>query len=388
MQKRLGVIVLAAGFSSRMGAFKPLLPFGETTVAEHLIRNLRSIGLSDIHVITGFRADELAGRLAASGAVAVHNPHFEEGMFSSIQTGIQSLPRGLDGFFVLPVDTPLVRPGTFRFLANALDASTRKGIFIPRFSGRRGHPPLLDAGWAEAILQWQGPYGLRGFFQSQAGNCVEVDVPDRLMLLDMDTPEKYRALLLALPRQDIPDREECLALLRSLNTPPEELRRIQEASCLATFLGHTLTACGHTLDLQRLEAAALLQHLKPAASEHPESLPAFLKDIGFGRVAETLATAAHIDPLSTGPLKEADILLLADCHLRRGAATGTAASSVGTPSSCFGESEGSEADRRGIDKVQALEKRFEETCGKTVSRALQEYREHDDPRRSHGGKAN
>ncbi|WP_051184871.1 nucleotidyltransferase family protein [Desulfatiglans anilini] len=384
MQKRLGVIVLAAGFSSRMGAFKPLLPFGETTVAEHLIRNLRSIGLSEIYVVTGFRADELAGRMAASGAVPIHNPRFEEGMFSSIQAGIQSLPRDLDGFFVLPVDTPLVRPGTFHFLANVLDASNRKGIFIPRFSGRRGHPPLLDAGWAEAILQWQGPYGLRGFFQAHSGSCVEVDVPDRLMLLDMDTPEKYRTLLEALPRQDIPDREECLALLRTLNTPPEELRRIQEASSLASFLGHTLTACGNPVDLQRLEAAALLQHLKPAASKHSESLAAFLKGIGFGRVAETLAAAAHIDPLSTGPQEEADILLLADSHLRRGAAPGSAASSVGTPPSSFGEHGGPEADRRRIDRVQALEKRFEETCGKTISCALQEYREHDDRRRSHG----
>lgn len=382
MQNRLGVIVLAAGYSSRMGAFKPLLSFGKMTVVDYIVHRLGRIGLTNIRVVTGFRAEELAGHLRGSGAIPVHNPRFEEGMFSSIQAGIQSLPSDLNGFFVLPVDTPLVRPGTFHFLTEALDAFDYKGIFIPRFSGRRGHPPLLDRGWAEAVLQWRGPYGLRGFFQAHVEHCVEVDVPDRLMLLDMDTPEKYRSLLEALPRQDIPDREECLVLLQSRHTPPEELRQSQETSRLASFLGRILTACKHPLDLQLLEAAALLHHLKPMPSKPSEDLPAFLRYIGFGRVAETLATSMHFGLVSTGAVEEADILLLADFHLHREPVPGGTVPLGGRSLSFFGEHEGSETGRRRVERVQSVEKRFEEISGKAISLALEEYREHLNARQS------
>jgi len=85
-------IVLAAGFSSRMGAFKPLLPFGERTVVAHVVANLRAAGLQRIHVVTGFEAENLAPELNRLGVTRAHNPDFAKGMFSSVRAGVASLP--------------------------------------------------------------------------------------------------------------------------------------------------------------------------------------------------------------------------------------------------------------------------------------------------------
>ena len=102
-------IVLAAGFSSRMGAFKPLLPFGERTLVDHVVTNLRAAGVERIHVVTGFQADALAPELTRLGVTRAHNPDFAAGMFSSVQAGVASLPADADAFLLAPVDVPLLR---------------------------------------------------------------------------------------------------------------------------------------------------------------------------------------------------------------------------------------------------------------------------------------
>ncbi len=71
-------IVLAAGFASRMGAFKPP-PFGERTLVDHVVTNLRAAGVGRIHVVTGFQADALAPELTRLGLTRAHNPDFAAG---------------------------------------------------------------------------------------------------------------------------------------------------------------------------------------------------------------------------------------------------------------------------------------------------------------------
>ena len=58
-------IVLAAGFSSRMGAFKPLLPFGERTLADHVVTNLRAAGVARIHTATQIISQTNSGSVMA-----------------------------------------------------------------------------------------------------------------------------------------------------------------------------------------------------------------------------------------------------------------------------------------------------------------------------------
>lgn len=67
-------VVLAAGYSSRMGEFKPLLPLGEVTVLERVVTLFHDAGISDVRVVTGHREADLKPRLERLGARAVANP--------------------------------------------------------------------------------------------------------------------------------------------------------------------------------------------------------------------------------------------------------------------------------------------------------------------------
>jgi CTP:molybdopterin cytidylyltransferase MocA len=190
----LAAIVLAAGYSRRMVAFKPLLPFGPDTVIERVLAAVRGAGIATLRVVVGWQAERLLPVLERQGVPWVVNPAMETGMYGSIQTGVQSLPSGVSAFFLLPGDMPLVRAGTLRRLADEWKATPGR-ILYPCHRGRRGHPPLIPADLIPAILTERPPDGLRGLLARHADRMREVECQDPGVLRDLDTPEQYRATL-------------------------------------------------------------------------------------------------------------------------------------------------------------------------------------------------
>src|ERR1035438_9300572 len=128
--KGLAAIVLAAGFSSRMVEFKPLLPLAGAMALERSIGLFRAASITEVIVVVGHRAEVLRPLAERSGARSIFNEQFEQGMYSSIIAGCSALPAWVEAAFVLPADTPLVRPATVRQLAEAW-ASRRPGILYP-----------------------------------------------------------------------------------------------------------------------------------------------------------------------------------------------------------------------------------------------------------------
>ena len=107
--ERVAAIILAGGYSSRMGDFKPLLKLGPYCAIEHAVRCFLQAGVCDVRVVAGYRAEEVA-EVARTLGVTVIYPNFDLGMYS-LRTGrCQSLEDDVEAFFILPVDYPLVDP--------------------------------------------------------------------------------------------------------------------------------------------------------------------------------------------------------------------------------------------------------------------------------------
>lgn len=193
----IGAVVAAAGRSSRMGEYKPLLPFDGSTVIRRCIANLRSAGAEEIVVVTGYRGDELAAHLAECGVVTVHNPRYAETeMFDSLCLGLRALRRDCRTILLTPGDVPLVAPETVKALLEA-----EAGFACPVCAGRRGHPVALDAAYRGALLAYGGEGGLRGAVAALGIPTVLVEVKDAGMHLDLDTPADYRTALSLLAQQ-------------------------------------------------------------------------------------------------------------------------------------------------------------------------------------------
>ena len=189
----LAAIILAAGYSSRMHGFKPLLPFGDATVIEQTVRAFRQAGIEDITVVTGYRAHDLTPILEQTGVKWVYNEKYSEGMYSSIVAGLKSLYSSVEACFLLPADMPLVKCETIIALLKAYEQENAAVVY-PASAGRRGHPPLISAKLFPKIISWQGQGGLRQFLAQYETQAVELAVSDSTILLDADTPAEYMAI--------------------------------------------------------------------------------------------------------------------------------------------------------------------------------------------------
>jgi molybdenum cofactor cytidylyltransferase len=188
--EKTAALILAAGRSSRMGKFKPLLPLGTKKIIGHAVDLFREAGVADILVVAGFEAERLVPVVEALDAGWVINRDYDRGMFSSLQTGVRRLAGTCDAFFVLPVDHPFVKPSTVLSLMNSFDKE-RNTICRPSYQGRRGHPPLIPAGLIPAILTFNEPGGLRALLSQCEEQTLNVDCDDPGILYDLDTGEQY-----------------------------------------------------------------------------------------------------------------------------------------------------------------------------------------------------
>lgn len=201
-EDRIFALLLAAGQSSRMGAFKPLLPLGERTVIETLIFTYRAAGVSDLLVVLGHRATEVQSVLNQHGVASVVNERYLQGMFSSVQCGLRKLPQACDAFFLQPADMPGLRPETIRRL---MAARREKDAVIlhPCHEGRRGHPPLISTSLIPDILAFDEPGGMRSFLSRIHAGVQHIECDDPGIHADLDTPDDYRRLA-GIMRQDSP----------------------------------------------------------------------------------------------------------------------------------------------------------------------------------------
>ena len=189
---KIVALIPAAGFSARMGCFKPLLPLGKSTLIQAAVERFHRAGIEDVRVVTGYKAEEIAPVLDKLGATNIFNPDYEKGMLSSILAGLKTFEPEIEAFFLLPADIPLVSPATIDALAGVY-RNSGASIVYPRYEGVRGHPPLISRNLtAELTGEYEG--GLRAFLSRYQENAVDLDVTDQSILMDCDTPEDYRNL--------------------------------------------------------------------------------------------------------------------------------------------------------------------------------------------------
>ncbi len=310
---RLCALILAAGYSSRMGAFKPLLPVGGSTVLEQAIARFAKAGITDIRVVVGYKAGEIIPILDRLGIRWVLNEQYEIGMLSSVLAGIRSLESSVDAFFLLPVDIPLVKPKTLQTLARAY-ADCGSAIIYPRFQEQRGHPPLISTKCIPKDLPINYPGGLRAFLTQYEPMAREVEVVDQAILMDCDTPADYEQIRAYAEREDIPTDRECEAVWVHYRVPERVIAHSRVVSQLARLLAVHLNLAGLGLNLNLIVAAGFLHDIAKGQPDHARRAGKLLVKLGYPRVAEV--AASHMD-ISHGKetLREADLVYLADKYV-------------------------------------------------------------------------
>jgi molybdenum cofactor cytidylyltransferase len=191
----LGVVILGAGASSRMGQPKLLLPWRGTTIIGHLIGQWRALEVAQIAVVHRPNDTALAAeldRLNFPVQERLENPQPERGMFSSILCAAKwaGWQDALTAWAIVLGDQPHLRPDTLRALL-AFQRDHPEAICQPVYGARARHPVILPRRAFDELKQSRMKT-LKEFLKQTSCQLVKCPAEDSGLALDLDRPEDYK----------------------------------------------------------------------------------------------------------------------------------------------------------------------------------------------------
>ncbi len=183
-------LILAAGESKRMKVPKMLLPFNGRTMIELVIGNVSASIVGHTLVVLGSHADEIRRVIGRYEVTICYNEKYRDGMFSSVLCGMKNLPENFEAVLVIPGDQPFIKPEVINMLISGY-RSSGKGIVVPLYKKKRGHPLLLDSKYRDMPDSLQDQGGLRTLAAIYPDDVLEIVTNSPGILKDFDTKEVY-----------------------------------------------------------------------------------------------------------------------------------------------------------------------------------------------------
>jgi len=186
-------IVLAAGRSRRMGGPNKLLArFGETPLVRRTAEMALRSDAAEVIVVTGHMREEIEAALSGLAVSFVHNPDYESGLASSLQTGLRALPHDAAGALIVLADMPNLSSEALDEMIGTFAPEEGRGIVLATASGKRGNPVLWARRYFPELMQASGDAGGRHVIGEHSEDVAEVELGEAARL-DVDTPEALQA---------------------------------------------------------------------------------------------------------------------------------------------------------------------------------------------------
>ena len=187
---RIAAIILAAGQSRRMGRSNKLLAdVGGKPMVAHVADAVLASQGHPVVAVVGHEADAVRAALPGRDIMFVDNPDYPDGISGSLKLGLRALPRGVDGAMICLGDMPRVTAAQIDRLIAAFNPVEGRAICVPTFNGKRGNPVLFARRFFEEMESVSGDVGARHLIGEAPELVCEVEMQDRGVLVDIDTPE-------------------------------------------------------------------------------------------------------------------------------------------------------------------------------------------------------
>jgi len=184
---RTAAVILAAGASTRLGEPKQLITIHGETLLARAIRIAQESGVDHVFAVLG--ANSAALRAHAHIATIVENPLWQQGMGTSIRTGVQAAA-AYDAVLLLTCDQPSVTP--FHLVQLLVAGEEGKRIAASAYAERTGVPALFPQKYFAELIALTGDSGARNLLRMHKQDVVEVPLENGE--LDLDTPESLEAI--------------------------------------------------------------------------------------------------------------------------------------------------------------------------------------------------
>ena len=161
---KIDIVVLAAGASTRLGTPKQLLPYNGTTFIRRTIETSLLAQADSVHVVFGYEAKKMKSEISDLQVDIVLNPHWQNGISTSIRSGIQSLESNIDAAIIVLCDQPKLST-----------AILNTSIVTCTYAGTVGVPTLYDRRIFPELLALRGDNGAKPIIERYAAERIEID---------------------------------------------------------------------------------------------------------------------------------------------------------------------------------------------------------------------
>jgi len=188
----IGIVLLAAGGSSRMGTPKQLLPLGGKTLVRRAAETALATEADPVVVVTGAEAERVREELAGLNVWIVENQDWREGMGTSIREGVAALAQTeVEAALITLCDQPLISSADLSKLISV--SRSHGGTIVAPYDEVLGAPVLFPRQWFALLQSLRGDQGPRHLLMSNASvvRWVSLDAA----AVDIDTREAYAQIL-------------------------------------------------------------------------------------------------------------------------------------------------------------------------------------------------
>lgn len=188
MTGRVGMIILAAGESSRFGQPKQLALFNGQTLIQRAVDAALGTKCHPIVVVLGANAESIAPQIEGSVTIT-SNPDWASGMGSSIRCGLSAIESQIDAVIITLCDQPLITSDVLNRFVNAED----QGLVAAQYANSIGVPALFGREFFSALHGLKGKEGAKQILTQNAARAIRISCPEAA--IDIDTDEDYQRLM-------------------------------------------------------------------------------------------------------------------------------------------------------------------------------------------------
>ncbi len=188
-----GIIILAAGSSSRLGTAKQNLVYQGKTLLQRAIETAVAAEAGEVIVVLGANAGTIMPFINEYPVHVVENPGWDEGMASTIRGGLRELQKinpGFDSVILMLCDQPFVDTA---LLNRLILAKSTKKIVACAYNDTAGPPVLFDKFYVDELLLLKGQEGAKKLLTTYHDDVITISFP--LGSVDVDTMEDYKKIV-------------------------------------------------------------------------------------------------------------------------------------------------------------------------------------------------
>ena len=189
----ISAILLAAGQSKRMnGENKLTKEIQGIPLIKLSVKNILASSINELIIVLGHQKEIIEKLIDKNKKIKfVFNKNFENGMASSIKTGLNNLSEKTEAFFICLADMPMVNHDIYNRLIKSKD---NKEIIVPTYKGQQGNPVLFDKSMKEKVLDIKGDVGAKKILELNKDKILNLEINDQSITKGFDTQDNFNSL--------------------------------------------------------------------------------------------------------------------------------------------------------------------------------------------------